>query len=265
MNLIYKTASIIATIIVGLNAMDDSDPRPGIPRISGRAVEWLHSSPGDLYARVILNETDEKAREGNKGKGQPIMLSEVNRIDKVDEGISPYVALLEEGSHIEFQLKGKGPCGFGFSIATGHGDIVTKLYRSDCEGTNNYLTVCARRYQAEPKTIMVDSFKTIGVTSPEEKVKYMFCDIKAWELESFTKDGIEYPRRVKRECAVVKADVKGGGLHQGQESESKFGSISNTKDGPSIGSLRLQFLIFADQKARDQFYKSYQDLTPDDF
>lgn len=290
MNVSYKVLLMSVLSFSSLNAMEEQQFRPFIPRISGRILsdsEWLNTHSNDLHVKVVLNREDPIAREANEGKFQPVMLSEVKRIDRSNGDLSPHVVLLEQGSHIEFQIKGKGKYGFGYKISTDNEEIVKGLYRTDDEGKNEYITSSLRRYQDQEKTLMVDNFRRMEITAKNDKGNFMFCNIEAWELEGFTRNepqssylssiggaaawwlgsALLYPispylstgksivDTFSPYISTAPEDVKGDGIHQGVRSESTFGSISNVKDGKIIGNLHLQFLICANHRVKEDFLK----------
>jgi hypothetical protein len=242
------------------------------PEISGRAVKSLRNLGEDFYVKVALNNTDPLAIQDNKGKSNPIMLSAIKRIREngkpFNEGVIPHGVLLDSGSHIEFEIEVKkpGPCGFGFRVNTGKEKIADSLYRIDTEGKNEPLATALRRYQGQIKTIKVDDFKTIGIenAAQSEKSDYMTCQIDGWKIDSFERNGIQYPR-LRRESAMIKGAVKGGAIHDGCESESKFKSISDVVNGDTLGSLMLKFFVFANPEAKERFYETYKDIDLDDF
>lgn len=266
--LVISTLAAAPTLFPnGAIGMDDSK-ESAYPKISGRAVEWLHDPAEDIYVKILLNDQDAEAIKDNNGRGIPVMLSGVKRTDKVTDEHTPHVALLEEGSHIAFQIKVNNPgeCGFGFSIATDHETIVEKLYLTDTEGRNDVLLGNIRRYQDKEKTIKVDLFKTLGLDkiNPDKRNEYMYCTINCWEIESFEKKGLRYPRPQTQNSNVV-AGIKGGAVHEGCLSNAKFSTINNVKDGSDIGSLRIAFYLFANKKEREAFYSAYRDIQCDDF
>lgn len=266
----FTTSALVAVITISSHVSQGSE-KPA-PEIEGRTVTSLRNLGESLYVKVALNMSDHEAKKENEGKSNPIMLSDIKRLREngkpFEEGVIPHGILLDSGSHIEFQIEVKkpGPCGFGFGIKTGKEVIAESLYRTETEGKNEPLATSLRRYQNETKTIKVDDFKTMGIENADkdEKSSYMTCQIDAWKIDSFKKNGTQYPLP-RKESAMIKAAVKGGAIHEGCESQSKFGNISDVVNGESLGSLSFKFFVFANQEEKEKFYKTYEDIDLDDF
>ncbi len=249
-----------------LNAMENNIEET--PKIRGRVVEWLQNPREDLQLKVILNHVDKEARSENENKSQPIMLTDVKRIDKHDVGTFEHAILLESGSHIEFVIRARGPLGFGYKIYTDKEIIVEKLYQIHTEQHYNFTESYLRRYQNNARTIKVDNFSDLGIKDNEEKGKMMFCNIECFKIYNMVYNGTYYNAGRQLEHSV-KANIKGGGVHQGSYSESKFneGLSCINKDRNFLidsGKLRIAFLVFANQEAKNKFYNSYQDIKIDE-
>jgi hypothetical protein len=189
--LMTSSALILTTLGLFNNiwSMEDNNTfNRDYAQITGRVVQWLNKPPSDLYVQVTLNNEDPLAKESNIGKFQPVMLSEVKRNDNSDDSFSNYVVILEQGSHINFSIMGKGRFGFGYNISINNEKIAKNVYRVDSEGKNDYLISSLRRYDNTPKTIMVDSFNTMRTACKNEKEGYIFCNIKAFEVDEFKRN-----------------------------------------------------------------------------
>jgi len=205
-----------------------------------------------------------ETQAANNGKAKPILLRDVIRIDKGTDAW-PNAILVDSGSVIEFYIRSRGPYGFMYRLTTDNETIVDGLYYSDSSGSGNDATLSCRRQQSDQSsTLRVDSFRSKGLTTTEQKTRYWSCNIQTWRLLGF-----EQPQGTKLGASRggVEARVEGGALDTiGPKSTTTFGTIwnPNTESSPN-GYLRVFFFVFADPQAKSEFCQAYADANPDDF
>jgi hypothetical protein len=225
--------------------------------------EWLHDV-GELYVQVLLSQADDaKVREQNKGLSQPIMLSNVIKKDS-NKGF-PNAVICDRGSNIQFMLKSRGPRGYGYHVESGKEVIVDSLYcidMSDKPGQNP--AVCHLQCYATSArwghNIKVDDWATLGVAQDLGLAEqYWSCRIYTWPLYGFVKDGKAYgtPR------GPAEADVKGAGVHAGDQMESGIRPIERMNEpadrqGSNNGYVTLYFFVFSDLEKKKAFYETQE-------
>jgi len=224
---------------------------------------------GNLSVQVVLNNEDEQAKQQNNGKPQPVLIRNLIKVDD-PTGISyPNVVVVQSGSVIKFNIKSKGPYGYGYRIRTDKEPIVDRLYCLDKEGKNAELIASVRKYQLTGSMIRVDDFKTLGYGVDKERTKaseVWICRIESWNVFGFIDDYSRTYGTPRGETEVTVSLIGAGAGEWGKSNEifTKARQVFEVDpEAQKNGYLSFYFFVFASMKEQEQFFQLYKAALPD--
>jgi hypothetical protein len=116
--------------------------------------------------------------------------------------------------------------------------------------------------------IQVDDWATLGVAQNQElREKYWEYSLITWPIFGFRKGDWFYgsPRGDS-----VDADVKGAGVHSGDQITDAPGQVSRisepaNREQENNGFISMNFFVFKDAAAKASFYETYRKAKSEDF
>lgn len=238
------------------------------PDLMGIGTTWFFDR--FMSCKVSLNQSDASAKEINKNKFEPMMLTNVRPTSTQVTGIYDNVVVCEKGSSIAFNISSWGAAGFGYSIKPNAGEtIVDKLYITFGNNQNKEGSSYLIRYQDKAQQIIIDSTKDMQIPTGKT-VEYQRVSVKTWRVTSYKRDGHTYssnaqpPGSLSRSARnlettdniqynLARADVipgdtiTPGAPHPGDDSDQTFGTISNIKQDDqsnALGEVVIYFFVF---------------------
>jgi uncharacterized protein YaiE (UPF0345 family) len=256
----------------------------------GTKAEWLFNR--NTGVRISLNREDGNAITANKGKFDPIMLTDVQPTNDQSSAFYDRVVICEKGSIVTFDISSWGAAGFGYSVSSEKDTICSYLYNTFGDAPNRQGYSSLRRYKDSNNSIQIESTATLNIPT-DETIYYQKVTVKSWRLTSYKKNGHTYsssmqppqpsaprlmaarsmtpnllavtagasvggfdPGAPSGDIYVPGQDIETGAPSRGPESEQKFGSISNIKEDDRnntvLGSVVFYFFVFKDHASANK-------------
>jgi hypothetical protein len=246
------------------------------PDLMGIGSEWFF----DRYmsCRVRLNNVEASARAANTGKFEPMHITNVRPTSINTPGIYNNVVVCEKGSVITFDVSSWGAAGFHYSIKPDAGEhIVDGIYNTLGDTPDRTTSSSIRRYSGAARQIVVDSTESMMIPSGQW-VEYQRVTVQTHRVTSYKRDGRTYtsnsqppnsvqsaaalapsmeqmrrdersetitPRVLARAEVIPGDSITPGTTHPGDNSDQKFGTISNVKaDSNPLGTIVFYFFVF---------------------
>jgi hypothetical protein len=176
----------------------------------------------------------------------------------------PNAVICDRGSNIEFVLKSRGPRGYGFHAASGKEVICDRLYCADFSERpgQNHLVDSLSCFTINGKAggyIRVDDWGMLGVSQDRDlREQYWSCKIYTWPIYGFHSAG-----KIFGTPRGAEADVKGAGVHGGDQSSLTYATISHInepddREAGNNGYVTLYFFVFSDLQKKKEFYETYE-------
>ncbi len=266
----------------------------------GFSTDWWF----DRYmsCRMRLNTTDTEAKNANKGKFQPFMLTNVKTADPDLPGQSfENIVVCEKDSIIQFDIGSWAAAGYGYTIKPTSGSPInsTPLYRTytTCpKDGGNYGKSSLRCYftkneSQHQSTIKVVATHTLDIGGKE--LNYMKFSIRTWKVTEYKSGGKVYkcnlplPVPYEKEFVAKSTSIEtpytklvngdesiipgttiepGTTVPTGTQSEQNFGTIYNVKDSQSpeniIGEVIFYVFVFKTKEDADAVFGKMNDIDP---
>ncbi|MEP3890673.1 MAG: hypothetical protein ABJN69_09400 [Hellea sp.] len=179
----------ISSIVFNKNVIIMSVVKGGKTDLFGSKVDWFKDRQFGI--RVIKNTADPAAVASNKGKFDPIMLTDVEPSNQTANVFYQRVVICQKGTVIQFNMSSWGAAGFGYSIKSDKDTICDSLYICFGDKQNRIGNGSLRRYEKSQNTIVVDSTQSqdIGVS---DIIHYQKITAKSWRLRGYKQNGKIY-------------------------------------------------------------------------
>ncbi|MEP3890671.1 MAG: hypothetical protein ABJN69_09390 [Hellea sp.] len=152
----------------------------------GMKTDWLYDRHAGI--RIVKNNSDPGAIAANKGKFDPIMLTDIQPSNPSSNAFYQRAVICEKGTVIQFNISSWGAAGYGFSIKSDKETICDGLYVTLGDNPNHQTNTGLRRYQSSKNMIQIESTKTLNIPT-SDVIHYQKVTLKTWRVTSYKAGG----------------------------------------------------------------------------
>jgi|JFJP01.1.fsa_nt_gi hypothetical protein len=256
----------------------------------GMKTNWLYNRHTGV--QIVLNQSDNAARQQNADKFQPIMLTDVQPSNQNSNAFYDRAVICEKSSIIQFNISSWGAVGFGYSITSEKDSICDNLYITYGNNPNRQSNSSLLRYQRSNNSIQIESTETLHIPT-SDIITYQKITVKTWRLTSYEQNGKTFtsntqppqiiaspmiartfaltgmqlfspletkgvfdPGSPGGDTFVPGQDIQSGAPGLGPESQQQFGSFSliseDDRNSTVLGSVVFYFFVFRDKEAANR-------------